>query len=325
MKLKLPPTIFLLATSLAFAAPTHDLPFDPWKRASNEPILSPQGTTWESAGTFNPATVIHNGKIAMLYRAQDASGTSRLGYAESSDGTHFTRRPEPVLSPETDYEKDGGVEDPRLQKLDDTFYLTYTGYNKKDAQLCLATSRDLIHWERKGVIVPAYKGNWNKGWTKSGAIVPEKIDGKYWMYWLGTAADKTDQMGLSYSTDLIHWTEATKTPVLPRRPGMFDSRVVEPGPPPILTEQGIVLIYNGADENLVYRTAVAIFDRNDPRKVLYRSDSPIFAPEKQWEKVGQVPNVVFVEGMLKRKSRYFFYYGAADKYIGVAEAQAINP
>src|SRR5713101_2999686 len=79
-----------------------------------------------------------------------------------------------------------------------------------DAQLCLATSLDLIHWERKGVILPAYKGNWNIGWTKSGAIVPEKIDGKYWMYWLGTAADKTDQMGLSYSSDLLHWTEATQ-------------------------------------------------------------------------------------------------------------------
>src|SRR5205823_6522096 len=111
------------------------------------------------------------------------------------------------LLPRRTTKKDGGVEDPRLQKFGDTYYLTYTGYNKKDAQLCLATSRDLIHWERKGVILPAYKGNWNKGWTKSGAIVPEKIDGKYWMYWLGTAAGKTDQMGLSWSTDLLHWTE----------------------------------------------------------------------------------------------------------------------
>src|SRR5260370_20105200 len=145
MKLNLPPTIFLLAASLAFASPTHDLPFDPWKRASNEPILSPQGTSWESAGTFNPATVIHNGKIAMLYRAQDASGTSRLGYAESSDGTHFTRRPEPVLSPGTDYDKDGRIAAPRLQKLDDTFYLTSPGYNKKDPHLSFATPPDLIH------------------------------------------------------------------------------------------------------------------------------------------------------------------------------------
>jgi beta-1,2-mannosidase len=338
------PLTFLLA-SLALVTPTNDLPFGAWTRTSNQPIISPQGTTWESAGTFNPAVELvvpmdnfnQSGgsraipEIVMLYRAQDASGTSRLGFAESIDGIHFIRRPDPVLSPEADYEKDGGVEDPRLQRFGGTYYLTYTGYNKKDAQLCLATSRDLIHWERKGVILPAYKGNWNKGWTKSGAIVPEKIDDKYWMYWLGTATDKTDQMGLSYSTDLIHWTEATQTPVLPRRPGKFDSRVVEPGPPPILTERGVVLIYNGADDSLVYRTAVAIFDRHDPRKLLSRSDTPIFAPEKEWEKVGQVPNVVFVEGLLQlRESRntsfyrdYFvFYYGAADKYVGIAEATA---
>ena len=301
-----------------------NLPFGTWTRASETPILSPQGAAWESAGTFNPAVVLHNGKIVMLYRAQDAAGTSRLGYAESKDGIQFARRPEPALVPDADYEKDGGVEDPRLQKFGDTYYLTYTGYNKKDAQLCLATSQDLTHWERKGVILPAYKGNWNKGWTKSGAIVPEKIDGKYWMYWLGTAAEQTDQMGLSYSSDLIHWTEATETPVLPKRPGKFDSRVVEPGPPPILTSSGIVLIYNGADDNLVYRTGVAVFDARDPRKVLYRSGAPIFSSEKEWEKVGQVPNVVFVEGMVRMKHHWLFYYGGADKYVGVAGAPELQ-
>lgn len=315
------------ATSIAFANRSEHsitLPFSAWTRTSETPIIFPQGATWESAGTFNPAVVLYKGKIVMLYRAQDAAGTSRLGYAESKDGIHFARRPEPVLAPEADYEKDGGMEDPRLQKFGDTYYLTYTGYNKKDAQLCLATSRDLIHWERKGVILLAYKGNWNKGWTKSGAIVPDRIDGKYWMYWLGTAADKTDQMGLSYSTDLIHWTDATETPVLPKRSGRFDSRVVEPGPPPILTSGGIVLIYNGADDQLVYRTGVAVFDSHDPRKVLYRSDTPIFAPEKDWEKVGQVPNVIFVEGMLQQNGRWLFYYGGADKYVGVAEAQELQ-
>jgi len=85
-----------------------------------------------------------------MYRAQDQAGTSRLGYAESIDGIHFRRRAKPVLSPEAPYEKDGGVEDPRLVKFSDTYYLTYTGYNKKDAQLCLATSKDLIHWETPG-------------------------------------------------------------------------------------------------------------------------------------------------------------------------------
>jgi predicted GH43/DUF377 family glycosyl hydrolase len=292
----------------------------PWQRLSQKPILAPQGHSWESAGTFNPAVIRVGQRIVMLYRAQDAQGTSCLGYAESTDGIHFTRRPKPVLAPEADYEKGGGVEDPRLLKIGDLYYLTYTGYNKRDAQLCLAISKDLVHWQRKGILLPAYKGNWNVAWSKSGAIVPEKIAGHYWMYWLGTAADHTDQTGLSFSDDLLHWTEATPIPVLPRRPGKFDSRVVEPGPPPLLTPDGIVLVYNGADDKLVYRTGIAVFDRTNPLKLLYRSDSPVFAPELDWEKQGQVPNVVFVEGMLPNKGKLLFYYGGADKYVGVVQA-----
>jgi beta-1,2-mannosidase len=313
--------LVLFASGLSSSAQEWKL--GPWPRVSNDPIISPQGDSWESAGTFNPAVILRDRKVVMLYRAQDKLGTSRLGYAESSDGIHFTRASQPVLSPKADYEKDGGVEDPRLVKFGDTYYLTYTGYNKKDAQLCLATSKDLLRWERRGVILPAYKGNWNVGWTKSGAIVPEKIDGKYWMYFLGTSSDKADQMGLAYSPDLFHWTEASDTPVLPRRAGRFDSRVVEPGPPPIVTKDGIVLFYNAADDNLVYCTAIAVFDRNDPRKLIWRSEQPVFFPEKDWEKVGQLPNVVFVEGMVRQRGRYLLYYGAADKYIGVAEVPII--
>jgi predicted GH43/DUF377 family glycosyl hydrolase len=313
-----------LVVQLAVFTFAAEMPLASWHRVSNDPIISPQGESWESAGTFNPAVVRYHSKFVMLYRAQDKNGASRLGYAESTDGVHFARRAQPVLSPEADYEKDGGVEDPRLVRFGDTFYLTYTGYNKKDAQLCLATSKDLVHWQRQGVILPAYKGHWNVRWTKSGAIVPAKINGKYWMYFLGTSADNIDQMGLASSTDLIHWTEATDVPVLPGRPGQFDSRVVEPGPSPIVTRDGIALVYNAADDKLVYRAAIALFDRSDPRKILRRSDQPVFSPEKDWEKVGQVPNVVFVEGMVRQGSRYLFYYGAADKYIGVAEVP-VNP
>jgi predicted GH43/DUF377 family glycosyl hydrolase len=298
-------------------------PFGVWQHVSETPIIAPQGNGWEAAGTFNPSVIVHDGKVVMLYRAQDKDGTSRLGYAESADGVHFTRRSEPVFSPEKDYEKDGGVEDPRLVQFGETYYLTYTGYNKKDAQLCLATSEDLIHWERKGVILPAYKGKWNVRWTKSGAIVPEKIGGKYWMYFLGTSRDNKDQMGLASSTDLLHWTDETDAPVLPAREGKFDSRVVEPGPAPIVTPKGIVLIYNGADDKLVYRTGVAMFDRNNPGRVISRTDTAVFDPEKEWEKVGQVPNVVFVEGMVRRGPKYLFYYGGADTNVGVAEAKVI--
>ncbi|PYX69510.1 MAG: glycosidase [Acidobacteria bacterium] len=317
-------SFLVLAVLLLAAQKEAQLPFGVWHRAPETPILAPHGNGWESSGTFNPAVALRGDKIVMLYRAQDKHGTSRLGYAESADGIHFTRRDEPVLTPSEAYEKDGGVEDPRLVQFGETYYLTYTGYNKTDAQLCLATSKDLTHWERKGVIIPANKGNWNVKWTKSGAIVPEKIDGKYWMYFLGTSVDGKDQAGLASSTDLLHWAEATPTPVLTVRSGKFDSRVAEPGPAPIVTPEGIVLIYNGADDKLVYRTGVAILDRNDPRKLLWRSDTPIFSPEKEWEKVGQVPNVVFVEGMVRQNDRYLFYYGSADKYIGVAEASAVK-
>ena len=312
-----------LGAMVAFAA-SFELQIGPWHRISNDPIVSPRGDGWEAAGTFNPAVIRRGGHFVMLYRAQDTAGTSRLGYAESTDGIHFTRRNQPVLAPEAPYELNGGVEDPRLVEFGSTYYLTYTGYNKKDAQLCLATSTDLVHWKREGIILPAYKGHWNVGWTKSGAVVPSRIAGKYWMYFLGTSAGKIDQMGLAWSPDLWHWKEATATPVLPARPGRFDSRVVEPGPPPMVTNDGVVLIYNGADDHLVYRTGIAVFDRNDPRKLIWRSERPVFAPEQAWEKTGQVPNVVFVEALVRQGQRYLFYYGGADTYIGVAEAPAIG-
>src|SRR5450432_3671558 len=116
-------------------------------------------------------TIVVNKRKHFVFK--DTKGTSSLGYATSSEGVRLARRTEPVLVASEPYEKGGGVEDPRLVKVGDTFYLTYTGYNnvdgagadKKDAQLCLATSTDLIHWSRKGIILPAYKGKWNVKWT----------------------------------------------------------------------------------------------------------------------------------------------------------------
>ena len=189
--------------------------------------------------------------------------------------------------------------------------------------MCLATSRDLFHWKRQSVILPAYKGKWNVGWTKSGAIVPSRIRGKYWMYYMGDAPGRPGQIGVASSEDLGHWADATDQPVLEARPGYFDSRVVEPGPPPVILPEGIFLLYNGADDHLVYRTGWVLFDKRDPGRVLARSDQPIFRPELEWEKSGQVPNVVFVEGLIREPRRWLFYYGAADKFIGVAAAPAL--
>ncbi len=323
----------LLVLVLTAATSQITLPFGNWSRVSDSPILSPEGDGFESAGTFNPSVVKYDGKFVMLYRAQDHRGKSSLGYATSQDGVHFVRRPQPVMVAEAPYESGGGVEDPRLVKIGDTFYLTYTGYNNQggsgvhatgsihgDAQLCMATSTDLIHWKRQGVIMPAYKGKWNVGWTKSGAIVPERIDGKYWMYYLADGEHQMTQMSIAYSDDLLHWTDVLDHPVLTSRPEMFDSQVVEPGPAPVITDKGIFLIYNGADDNNVYRTGWVLFDRKDPTKIVARSQQPLFEPQYDWEKVGQVPNVVFVEGLVPDGNRWLFYYGGADKYVGVASA-----
>jgi predicted GH43/DUF377 family glycosyl hydrolase len=150
--------LIALGAAVAFAA-SSEPPIGPWHRASTDPILSPRGDGWEAAGTFNPPVVWRSGKFVRFYRAQDTAGTSCLGYAESTDGIRFTRQNQPVFAPGTPYEQNGGVEDPRLVEFGSTYYLTYTGYNKKDAQLCLAASADLIHWKREGIVVPAYTGH----------------------------------------------------------------------------------------------------------------------------------------------------------------------
>jgi len=313
-----------LLSLTAIAAPEPTKSLKPWARLTDgKPTMAPKGDGFESAGVFNPAVVKKDREYVMLYRAQDKDGTSRLGYAHSTDGIHFVRRSVPVLVPETDYEKDGGVEDPRIVRIGITYFLTYTSYNKKDAQLCLATSKDLIHWERKGIIMPAYKGRWNMGWPKSGAILTQKIKGRFWMYFLGDSAKDVHETGIAYSYDLIHWTEVFDQPLVRPRPGYFDAKVVEPGPPPIMTPQGILLIYNGADEKSVFATGWVLFDKNDPTKVIARSDTPIFTVKQEWEKVGQVPNVVFVEGAVQQGNRWLFYYGGADQFVGVALAETL--
>jgi predicted GH43/DUF377 family glycosyl hydrolase len=314
-----------LAAGLYFAAATAGVQISA-ERISQTPLLSPR-PGWSELALFNPAAINIGSKTVLLFRAQDRNHTSRIGYAESNDGLHFTVRPDPVLAPEAPYEKNGGVEDPRVVEINGLFYMTYTGYDTHAAQLCLATSKDLVHWQRKGVIMPAYRGTWNTQWTKSGAIIPEQVNGKWWMYYLGTRTDSDgkarDYMGLAVSDDLLHWHDATEKPVLDRRPGAFDSRVMEPGPAPFVTDAGILLLYNGANDSLVYGPGWILFDRNDPRRVIARADQPFVFPTLAWEKSGTVPNVIFLEGAIRESNdpgtnnlKITGYYGAADKYIG---------
>ncbi len=283
----------------------------PFVKYEHNPILTPQGATWEAKDVFNPAAWAEGDTLRLLYRAEDSTGigqwngTSRIGLATSTDGLYFLREPEPVLSPTEPWELPGGCEDPRLVKVDDTFYLTYTAYDGQTARLALASSPDLRAWTRHGPVFP------ERGWTKSGAILATPLDGKYWMYFGDT------NLWAAYSTDLVHWT-AVEEPVLRPRPGHFDSRLVEPGPPPMLTDEGILLLYNGADDDLVYAAGQALFDPADPTRLLARSEEPFLRPTTELEQRGQIPNVVFIEGLAHFRGRWFLYFGMGDSGIGVA-------
>jgi predicted GH43/DUF377 family glycosyl hydrolase len=294
---------------------------------------------WEERNVLNPSAVVRDGKVYMVYRAQDNNMTSRLGLAVSNDGLHFTKQKKPVLFPADDkmkkYEWPGGIEDPRIVETEDgTYLLTYTSYDGKVARLCLATSKDLQTWTKHGLVLG--EGKYRDTWSKSGAIVARavgdkviatKIGGKYWMYFGDT------DLFMATSTDLIHWTveenEETKKmiTVLHPRMGYFDSRLVEPGPYALLQESGILLIYNGSNAanfndntmpKFTYSAGQALFDKNQPYKLIARTNSNFIQPDKPYEKVGEVNEVCFVEGLVHFKNKWFLYYGTADSKIAVA-------
>ncbi len=304
-----------------------------------EDPLNHRISKWEERNVLNPSAIVKDGQVYMIYRAQDNEMTSRLGLAISQDGLHFVKQAEPIFYPDNDsmqvYEWPGGVEDPRIVESEDgTYILTYTSYDGNIARLCLASSKDLKTWIKHGLVLG--EGKYKNTWSKAGAIVSRqdgdkiiatKINGKYWMYFGDT------DLFLAYSNDLINWEVAENDEnremisVLHPRPGYFDSRLVEPGPYALIREQGIVLIYNASnaanfnDPNLpkfTYAAGQALFDANNPSKLIDRTDDYFIFPDKDYEKVGEVNEVCFVEGLVYFKNKWFLYYGTADSKIAVA-------
>ena len=304
--------------------------------------ISNQQVQWQSKNVLNPTAFVKDGKVYLLYRAQDSAMTSRLGLAISEDGIHFTKQANPIFYPNKDslqqYEWKGGVEDPRIVMTPDgNYFLTYTAYDGKTARLCFATSSDLKVWKKMGPVLKNEK--YVHTWSKSGAVVVEqikdqmvakKIDGRYWMYFGDT------DLYMAYSTDLVNWealenTESKKMfSVLHPRPGYFDSRLVEPGPFALYTKKGIVLIYNSSNAanngdttlpKYTYAAGQALFDAGRPYKLIDRTSSYFIYPDKDYELVGEVNNVCFVEGLVPFKNQWFLYYGTADSKIGVAIAK----
>ena len=305
---------------------------------------------WEESDVFNPAATVKDGKIYVLYRAEGNSATgigkrtSRIGLAESEDGIHMKRRKTPVMYPDKDnmkeYEWEGGCEDPRVTMTEDGLYvMAYTSWNRKVARLCIATSHDLVKWEKHGpAFAKAYNGRFKDIFCKSGSMVTTikdgkqvltKIDGKYFMYW-GEHA-----VYAATSDDLVNWTPILDeknelATVIKPRPQYFDSALTECGPPAILTDKGIVLLYNGKNQTNdskrdkrftagAYCAGQILTDPKEPMKVLQRLDVPFFRPMASFEKSGQyVDGTVFIEGLVFFKNKWYLYYGCADSQVSVA-------
>jgi len=336
---------------------------------------------WQARAIIGAAAVVRGGKLSLIYHAEDTEsgyaglrgspGTMRLGLAESEDGLHFACRPEPVLYPDEDPMKDaewpGGCEIPRLvEGPDGIYYLYYSAWNKTVTRLAVATSTDLLHWEKRGLAFgQAAGGRWRDLWSKAGAVVTTlehgrlvaaRIHGLYWMYW------GESDMFVATSTNLIDWTpvtwpeepgasrrdsrarveaarrEATRDLQVVQEPrsGMFDSGLVEGGVA-VLTEKGIVHLYNAGDADsagaehwqktsqVYYSMGQALHDANDPPRLLDRSDQAFLAPDREYEVLGAVPNVVYCTGLAYFKKQWWLYYNGADWVVCVAVAEGNAP
>lgn len=364
----------LLLGSLAASAGDNILPY--WaiggftRPEGKNPMVSPivdnlfycpmmqMQVPWETADTFNPAAVEKDGKVCVLYRAEDNADagigkrTSRIGLVTSSDGvTVDFRSATPVMYPDRSqmsqqYEWPGGTEDPRVVEAqadgEPLYVMTYTAWDRKTPRLSVATSRDLTTWTHHGPCFrTAYAAKFADLACKSGSIVTQVIDGrlqavkinvngemKYFMYfgehWVAAAT----------SDNLITWSPIVDENgdllylAKPRR-GFFDSMLTECGPPAVVTENGIVLIYNGKNQNgsagdanypaATYAAGQMLFSLDNPLQLIGRLDKPFFRPMADFERSGQyAAGTVFTEGLVYHQGKWFLYYGCADSFVGVA-------
>jgi len=307
---------------------------------------------WKKADVFNPAAIVRNDSIYVLSRCEDnpaaalGGRTSRIGISVSVDGIHFVSYPDPVLYPARDaftlYDYPGGCEDPRIVQTEEGLYvLAFTSWNDLVPRLSIAFSNDLFHWQKKGpAFAKAHKGRFIDTASKSASMITKminnklvlaRINGKYWMYW------GERFVNLAWSENLYDWYPLLDSggllkKTLITRPGLFDSDLDECGPPALVTDKGILLIYNGknangkrADPDLpegTYSVGRVLFNSTDLETVISRPDKPFLKPTLPHEVSGQyAAGTTFAEGLVYFRDKWFLYYGTADSYVGVAVSQ----
>jgi predicted GH43/DUF377 family glycosyl hydrolase len=299
-----------------------------FQRSPLNPILTPTDRWWEARAVLKPAAVLYRERVALVYRAVGADGLSRFGLAWTEDGERIAERREAPWyeSALDDPMARLGVEDPRITPLDGRFYLTYCKASVDTAdheplswetapfrvRSALGVSAELSSMHEVSTILPSEN-------TKDTVLFPEKIGGRY-------AALTRCYPSIQYLTSPDGWEWSEPAEVMAPVPGTWEGERIGAGPPPILTPWGWLLFYHGNEylrmpgNRRLYRMGLAILDREEPWRVLYRHHDPIFEPEVAYEIEGPVGNVVFGTGLVELNDRYYLYYGAGDGVVGVAMA-----
>jgi len=287
------------------------------QRVGTEPVLVPRpDVPWEKDAVFNCAAIHHDGQFHLYYRAVAHNPPDRnrswIGHAWSQDGIHFEQDDAPALAPGEVPEESQGVEDPRVTKIGDTFYMLYTAYDGTHTQIGMASSPDLHAWTRMGVA----QGLEAFGNNKDAALFPEKIGGRYCML-----HRPEPTMQISFSDDLRYWDDHR---LIMEPQFEWEASKIGGGAQPIRTDAGWLEVYHGVDADSVYRLGLVLLDLDDPSKVVKRQTTPILEPELPWELEGDVPNVVFCCGAVLLGTELWAYYGGADTVIGVAKGDVTD-
>ena len=321
-------------------------------------LLKKTDLDFENESVLNPAVIREGNNVHLFYRAVQQGGRSSIGYCRMDGPMLVSERwTKPLLVSELEYESNG-IEDPRIVKIDDTYYLTYTAYDGINAQGALAISTNLQNFEKQGIIVPPIsyvefvyllesaervddkyyrnhkfyyqqKDIANKKetliWDKDIVFFPRRINGK--LCFLQRIRPGIQIVEINELKDLTkefwenYFLNFKNYIVMNPSNNKHESKYIGGGCPPIETEHGWLLIYHGVEEtenSLIYSACAALLNLDDPSKEISRLSYPLFLPEHEWELNGKVNNVVFPTGTSIFGDTLYIYYGAADEQIACA-------